>query len=130
MLTDAAMATQTKMLTAPFRGKHGATSYRREVGYAAIREVVSGFTTAEGQYLSPKTSKVYKKVAKSRRWQQYDVDLGEGAMGHWIGPKDAKYVMIYFHGRNMPTIERIDDVLTCAATFQAVATFPTLRRVI
>lgn len=66
--------------------------------YAALREILSGFEVHEGQYLQPGTDKVYKRVAKSRKWKENSVQLDHGAKGHWLGHHDAKYVMIYFHG--------------------------------
>jgi hypothetical protein len=67
--------------------------------FAALREILSGFSTEEGQYLSPPTDKVYKSVAKSKKWKEHSVDLEHGAKGHWLGHHDAKYVMVYFHGK-------------------------------
>jgi hypothetical protein len=66
--------------------------------YASLREILSGFSTEEGQYLSPGTDKVYKRVAKSKKWKEHSVDLDYGARGHWLGHHDAQFVMIYCHG--------------------------------
>ena len=63
-----------------------------------LREVLSGFSIAEGQKLTPGTDSVYKQIAKSERWKADTVDLGEDAKGHWLGHSNAKFIMVYFHG--------------------------------
>ena len=82
----------------PFRGKKGARSFRWDVFYAMLREVVSGFNVAEGQKLTPGTDWVYKRVAGSQQWRAQSADLGDGAKGHWLGHSDAEFVVLYFHG--------------------------------
>lgn len=91
-------ATIQRSVTSPF-AKVKARTYRRDVLFAAIREILSGFSPEEGQYLSAPTDKVYKSVSKSKKWKENSIDLEYGAKGHWLGHHDAKYVMIYFHGK-------------------------------
>lgn len=86
------------IFAAPFRGKHGAPTYRRAVSYSLLREILSGFSVAEGQKLTPSTDKAYRRIAKSQRWEAHTIDLANGAKGHWLGHSNAKYVLVYFHG--------------------------------
>jgi hypothetical protein len=85
-------------VTSPFRGAKGAPTYRRDVSYATLRSVLSNVSCEQGQYLSPGTDKVYKRVSKSKNWKEDTIELENGAKGHWIGKRDAKYVMLYCHG--------------------------------
>ena len=91
-------ATVVRSFTSPFMGSRGAPTYRKDVSYAALREILTGFSTLEGQRLVPNTESVYKSTAKSQKWKENTVDFGNGAKGHWLGHHDAKFVLIYFHG--------------------------------
>jgi hypothetical protein len=97
---DISFATTTRAFTSPFvpKKKGKGRTYRRDVLYAMLREVLTGFDVWEGQYLQPGTDKVYKSVAKRRKWKASSVDLEFGAKGHWLGESDAEYVMLYSHG--------------------------------
>ncbi|KAE9961298.1 hypothetical protein BLS_002672 [Venturia inaequalis] len=97
VFVDIGAATIQRSVTSPF-AKVRARTYRRDVLYAALREILSGFSCEEGQYLSPPTDKVYKSISKSKKWKENSIDLEHGAKGHWLGHHDAKYVMIYCHG--------------------------------
>ncbi|RDW71559.1 hypothetical protein BP6252_08122 [Coleophoma cylindrospora] len=87
-----------RLYTAPFRGENGAHSYSRDVFYAALRAGITGFTPEQIQHLAWDTESTYKIGAKIHGCQPDSVDLMEGAKGHWIGKKDAKYVMLFIHG--------------------------------
>ncbi|KAF1984622.1 alpha/beta-hydrolase [Aulographum hederae CBS 113979] len=95
---DIVLATDRRLLTSPFRGDKGAPTYRRDVTYCTMRHILSGFSVIEGQYLTPSTAKAYKSVCRSWQWKADIVDLGGGAKGNWIGRRDAKVMMLYFHG--------------------------------
>lgn len=95
---DITFTMSASLFSAPFRGRNGASSYRRAVSYACIREIVNSFTVAEGQKMTSSTEKVYRRVAKSQHWTAHTIGLEYDAKGHWLGHSDAKYVMIYFHG--------------------------------
>jgi hypothetical protein len=64
----------------------------------AVRELLGGLSTQQIQTLTPTTNKMYEKVAKWNHERVKSVSLGSGALGHWIGPEQANYVMLYFHG--------------------------------
>ena len=92
------LALNKYLIIGPFRGKDAPPTYRRDVSYGVVREVVSGFSTLQGQWLTPGTDKVYKQIAISRNQKPNTITLEANAKGHWIGNPNAKYVMIYFHG--------------------------------
>lgn len=98
VLMDITFSLSASLISAPFRGRNGAPTYRRAVSYALIREVLNSFTVAEGQKMTSSTEKAYRRVAKSRNWTAHTIGLEHDAKGHWLGHSDAKYVMIYFHG--------------------------------
>ena len=98
VLLDISFSFYASMFTSPFRGQKGAITYRRAVFYAALREVISGFSVAEGQKFTPNTDKVYRSIAKSKGWKAHTVDFKNGGKGHWLGHSNAKYVMLYIHG--------------------------------
>jgi hypothetical protein len=50
------------------------------------------------RYLFPSTDKAYEQFAKEKGFQPESVPLPHGGQGHWLGRKDAKYVLIFFHG--------------------------------
>ena len=95
---DITFSVSASLVSAPFRGHNGASTYRRAVAYTFLREVINSFSVAEGQKFTPTTDKSYLRVAKSHHWAAHTIGLEHGAKGHWLGHSDAKYVMIYFHG--------------------------------
>lgn len=52
--------------------------------------------------ISPLTDVVYGQYARGARIKPVTVNLGSGAQGHWIGNKDAKNVLIWYHGEYYP----------------------------
>lgn len=50
------------------------------------------------RYMNGSTAKAYGVYAKKKRTTPETVELKDGAKGHWIGKKDAKNVLIYYHG--------------------------------
>jgi hypothetical protein len=108
-----------RAIVSPFRGANGAPTYSSDVLYSGLRAIVSETSTKQGQYFLPPTETIYKQVCKMRRQKPEIVDLGSGAKGLWIGSRDAKYVMLYFHGIvpfifrhfNNPKLLKADQVL-------------------
>lgn len=98
VLTFLGVAFNKRAVTSPFRGANGAATYRRDVLYGGLRAIVSDVSTEQGQYFLASTETTYKHVCRMRRQKTDIVDLGNGAKGLWIGSRDAKYVMLYFHG--------------------------------
>lgn len=77
----------------------GAAGYRRDVAYATIRELLAELGAKQVQFLTPTTDKMYIRIAKSKSKAIKSVELPENAQGHWIGNPQARYVMLYSHGK-------------------------------
>lgn len=50
------------------------------------------------RYLDPTTPQTYHAVMQRRGLQPEVVDLPHGTEGYWLGNKNAKNVIIYYHG--------------------------------
>ncbi|KAI1967634.1 hypothetical protein LOZ53_003631 [Ophidiomyces ophidiicola] len=95
-------------VTGIFRGQEGASSYPKHVCYAVLRQSLWRLTPRQHhsmwiidkdpRAIKPATSSVYKDFAKANAFTPQTVDLVDGSQGHWIGNKDAKNVVVYFHG--------------------------------
>lgn len=68
------------------------------VGHAALRNIAGRLSCRQCQYLFPSTDKAYELFAKEKGFQPESVPLRHGGQGHWLGRKDAKYILIFFHG--------------------------------
>lgn len=82
--------------------------------YELLRHAVSDFDVHQGQWVLPGTDAVYKYTARRKKWKRNTVELDHGARGHWLGHSDAKYVMIYFHGKQVLTGVNEHVSLTCS----------------
>ncbi|KKZ60491.1 hypothetical protein EMCG_04855 [[Emmonsia] crescens] len=85
-------------ITAVFRGQGGHRYYKRHIGHALIRAALTRVSTRQHQAVNPPTHQVYENFATKNGFTPQTVPLEHGAQGHWIGNKDAKNVLIYFHG--------------------------------
>ena len=94
------LAILKRAVTSPFRGQEGAPTYRRDVLYSGVREFLGEANIGQGQYVFPSTKTAYKNICRLRGCKPDMVDLGSGAQGLWIGKKEAKNVILYFHGMN------------------------------
>ncbi|KAF2235019.1 alpha/beta-hydrolase [Viridothelium virens] len=93
------LALDYRLLISPFRGtKSKARTYRRDVSYATLRSILSNLSALQGQRLTPSTTQIYERIARARNTTPTSIDLGAGASAHWIGPRSAKHVLLYFHG--------------------------------
>ncbi|KAL2827660.1 lipase/thioesterase family protein [Aspergillus pseudoustus] len=66
------------------------------VKYAISREFLSQLSIRQLQAISPSTAEVYASLTDLDSKQS--VSLGAGAIGHWIGPSEARSVLLWFHG--------------------------------
>jgi hypothetical protein len=48
--------------------------------------------------MTPPSSKAYEEYMDQKRLPAETVTLPHGTVGHWIGKKDAKNVLVYYHG--------------------------------
>lgn len=85
-------------LTGFSRGPGQAKSLFLHVGYAFLRKSTQRLSTAQLQAFSPPSNKTYARFARGVRQTPETVQLGHGALGHWIGDKNAKNVLIWYHG--------------------------------
>lgn len=53
------------------------------------------------RYIDPTTPQTYHAVMQRRGLQPEVVDLPHGTEGYWLGNKNAKNVIIYYHGKSI-----------------------------
>ncbi|KAF3482536.1 alpha/beta hydrolase fold protein [Arthroderma uncinatum] len=85
-------------ITGLVRGQDGIKSYRTHVRYAVVRRFLWRMSIRQLHFIYPSTAEAYQILAKKKRFTPETVQLEHGAQGHWIGKKDAKNVLIYYHG--------------------------------
>ena len=56
------------------------------------------------RYIDPTTPQTYHSVMQRRGLQPEVVDLPHGTEGYWLGNKNAKNVIIYYHGTSISKI--------------------------
>ncbi|KAF1809700.1 alpha/beta-hydrolase [Eremomyces bilateralis CBS 781.70] len=87
------------MITYPFKSKDKkAPRYINDLAYAAVRDAVMSRTLQQARGMTPGSDKVLDRMVKRRRKKLDNVKLPEGILAHWLGPRNAKYTMIYYHG--------------------------------
>lgn len=69
--------------------------------------------TCIGRYVTAPTQTTYKNFVAQKKGTQTEntVSLKSGATGHWIGNKNAKNVVVYYHGAYFSTIPDFDIIL-------------------
>ncbi|KLJ11780.1 hypothetical protein EMPG_13068 [Blastomyces silverae] len=85
-------------ITGVFRGQRGHKYYNKHISHAVIRAALNRLSTRQHQALNPPTNQIYELFATKSGFTPQTVPLDHGAQGHWIGNKDAKNVLIYYHG--------------------------------
>ncbi|KAF7167493.1 hypothetical protein CNMCM5623_000829 [Aspergillus felis] len=80
------------------RGKKGAPSLHLHIAYAILRKATARLSPLQLQLVSPSTDATYLQYIQSARQTPQSVDLGNDAKGHWIGDKNAKKVLVWYHG--------------------------------
>ncbi|EAS30408.3 alpha/beta hydrolase fold protein [Coccidioides immitis RS] len=85
-------------ITGIFRGQKGAKSYMKHINYAVIRKMLQRLSTRQNQATNPSTSGAYEIFARQNKIEAQTVQLNYGGLGHWLGNKDAKNVLVYYHG--------------------------------
>ncbi|KZZ87961.1 6-hexanolactone hydrolase [Ascosphaera apis ARSEF 7405] len=76
----------------------GPSSTRLRFWYTIVRTLNSVLSIRQQHHVLGYTDHVYLRFAKSENFKPDTVALKEGGLGHWIGNKNAKNVIIYFHG--------------------------------
>ncbi|PYI06861.1 alpha/beta hydrolase fold protein [Aspergillus sclerotiicarbonarius CBS 121057] len=73
-------------------------TYKLHVLNALVRKILTTHTPRYLQLTPPSTDEAYRQFMTRQGLQPETVPLNHGAKGHWIGNKDAKNVLIYYHG--------------------------------
>ncbi|WEW56695.1 hypothetical protein PRK78_002143 [Emydomyces testavorans] len=95
-----------------FRGESGAKSYWKHISYAVIRRMLLRVSTRQNQALNPSTSAIYEAYAKKNGFEPQTVQLQHGGVGHWIGNKNAKNILLYYHGTvTHPASELFNEIM-------------------
>ncbi|KAK2811160.1 hypothetical protein FQN49_008479 [Arthroderma sp. PD_2] len=85
-------------ITGLARGQDGIKTYRNHIRYAIVRRFLWRMSIRQLHVIYPSTAQNYNRFAKRKGFTPQTVQLEHGAQGHWIGKKDAKNVLIYYHG--------------------------------
>ncbi|KAI5290599.1 hypothetical protein KEM54_001042 [Ascosphaera aggregata] len=85
-------------LTGLRRKEKHARTHGLHVRYAIMRKAITRMTPKQLRQILPPSNKMYEHQMKKRGLKPDTVDLGENALGHWIGDKRAENVLIFFHG--------------------------------
>lgn len=96
-----------RAITGPLLGGARANTYFKDVAFAALRTNLSITSAETEQWMNPSTESGYLQLAKNKGFQPETTVLDGGLKLHWIGPKTAKKVFLYFHGGGY--------VLSCSA---------------
>jgi hypothetical protein len=86
------------LLTGLWRTERQAKTLFLHLGYALFRKATTRLNTSQLQYILPPSHKVYEIHSKKTGGLLDSVDLGNGALGHWIGDPNADHVIVWFHG--------------------------------
>ncbi|KAJ5793871.1 hypothetical protein N7457_000470 [Penicillium paradoxum] len=85
-------------VTGVFRGKASPKRYDHYIVASVVRKLVDRSSSLQAQYAQPGTSDVYTAVMKKRGLDAETVQLPHDTEGHWLGNKNAKKVIVYYHG--------------------------------
>ncbi|RDW89867.1 putative 6-hexanolactone hydrolase [Aspergillus mulundensis] len=86
------------VITGVFRGKNGAKTFNMHLSHAITRKAVTRLSVRQLQSQNAPTVQAYEAYAKQKNLVPEIVPLKHGAQGLWIGSKNAKNVVVYYHG--------------------------------
>ncbi|KAL4995093.1 Alpha/Beta hydrolase protein [Aspergillus recurvatus] len=86
------------VITGVFRGKSGAKTFKQHVAHAAVRKAVVRLSVRQLQSQNATTVHGYETYMKQNHLTPETVTLNHGAQGLWVGNKNAKNVVVYYHG--------------------------------
>lgn len=66
-----------------------------------MRTQLGNLNLAQERYLSPLTTPAYIKFAEKSGFTPETITLPSDTQAHWIGNKNAKKVILYYHGTSM-----------------------------
>ncbi|KAJ5135458.1 uncharacterized protein N7515_004736 [Penicillium bovifimosum] len=85
-------------VTGIFRGKASPKRYDHHIIASVIRKLVDRSTDKQKQYINSSTGETYAAVMKKRGLALEVVPLPHDTEGYWLGNKNAKNVIVYYHG--------------------------------
>ncbi|KAL4879397.1 Alpha/Beta hydrolase protein [Aspergillus karnatakaensis] len=85
-------------ITGIFRGKSGTKQFGLHISHAVVRRAVRRLSSRQLQSQNLSTLHGYEAYAKQQNFTPETATLSHGATGLWIGSKDAKNVVVYYHG--------------------------------
>lgn len=97
-IASIALAGFYAVLTGLWRTERQAKTWFLHLGYALLRKATARLSASQMQYILPPSHKVYERHAKTTGALPESVDLGNGALGHWIGDRNADNVIVWYHG--------------------------------
>ncbi|KAJ5489530.1 hypothetical protein N7539_004420 [Penicillium diatomitis] len=86
------------LFTGLWRSEREAKTLALHFGYAISRQATARLSPKQMQAVLPSSNDIYKAYAKKAGVTPRSVNLGHGAMGHWVGEPDAKNILIWYHG--------------------------------
>lgn len=89
-----------RAVTRPLSGGPKANTYFKDVVFAALRTNLALSTPGLEQWMNPSTESTYLEFAKKQNFQPDTTVLESGLKLHWLGPKSAEKVILYFHGQS------------------------------
>ncbi|KAF1949867.1 alpha/beta hydrolase fold protein-like protein [Byssothecium circinans] len=94
----AMLTASARLWTSPFKGQKGAQNYFKDVMFSMMRVQLGNLDTAQERYWNGTSTPVYLKYAQDNGFEPQSVTLSSGVQAHWLGDKDAKKVILWFHG--------------------------------
>ncbi|KAL4786367.1 Alpha/Beta hydrolase protein [Aspergillus varians] len=86
------------IISGAFRGKSGAKYFSHHIAHAAVRKAVRRLSSRQLQSQNPSTIQGYEAYTKQHNLTPEIVTLSHGASGLWIGNKNARNIVVYYHG--------------------------------
>ncbi|KAK2590978.1 hypothetical protein QQS21_011337 [Conoideocrella luteorostrata] len=118
------------VFTGLWRSERDAPTYYLHIAYAVMRKSTERYSAEQLQWALPTTDQVYEQYARSARLKPQTIELGNGAKGHWVGDKNAKNVLIWYHGggfamsANLAHFEFLDNLIIASrASSKELAVF-------
>ncbi|KAL4934124.1 putative 6-hexanolactone hydrolase [Aspergillus undulatus] len=86
------------VITGAFRCKSGPKQFSTHIAHSAIRKAVTRLSVRQLQSQNVPTVQAYEAYAAQHGFTPEIVQLKHGAKGLWVGNKNAKNVVIHYHG--------------------------------
>ncbi|EME87799.1 uncharacterized protein MYCFIDRAFT_129523 [Pseudocercospora fijiensis CIRAD86] len=92
-------STLFRFVSLPFVGKRANRPFK-DIAFAALRANLAGVNAAQEQWMNSaqSTDQTYLDIAQKAKFQPDTAVLESGLKLHWIGPKSADKIILYFHG--------------------------------